>query len=118
MTTNLHVLLIFGSISYFCFLMWKLVQSKDHANDMIFPMVVSVFFIVISVVPGMLRQLSHLFGVQSEVNMIFILTIAILYFFVINLQAKIVKKQIQIKKLAQELALLKLNLEIDETTKK
>lgn len=116
MTSNLHILLIFGSISYFCFLMWKLIQSKDHANDMIFPMIVSVFFIVISVVPGLLRELAHFVGVQSEVNMIFILTIAILYFFVINLQAKIVKKQIQIKKLAQELALLKLELENKDTS--
>lgn len=110
MTSSLHILLICGALSYFGFLMWKLIQSKDHANDMIFPMIVSVGFIIISVIPGMLRHLSNLFGVQSEVNTIFILAIAILYFFVINLQAKIVKKQNQIKKLAQELALLKLEL--------
>lgn len=107
MAHNLQLLLIIGSFSYFCFLMWKLTQSKDHVNDMIFPMLVSMFFIIISLVPGVLLWLSSFFGVQSEVNMIFILTIAILYFFVINLQAKIVKKQNQIKKLAQELALLK-----------
>lgn len=112
MTQNLHLLLIIGSLSYFSFLMWKLTQSKDHVNDMIFPMVVSLFFIAISIVPGLLLWLSGLFGIQSEVNTIFIITIAILYFFVINLQAKIVKKQNQIKKLGQELALLKHEFEL------
>ncbi|MGL4663251.1 MAG: DUF2304 domain-containing protein [Culicoidibacterales bacterium] len=107
MTHNLQLLLIIGSVGYFSFLMWKLTQSKDHVNDMIFPMIVSLFLIVVSIFPKILLQLSAFFGVQSEVNMIFIITIAILYFFVINLQAKIVKKQNQIKKLAQELALVK-----------
>lgn len=111
MTDNLHILLIVGALTYFGFLMWKLTQSKDHVHDMIFPMIVSMFFIVISIVPGMLQLIAHLFGIQSEVNAIFIVTIAILYFFVINLQAKIVKKQNQIKKIAQELALLKNRVE-------
>lgn len=115
MTQNLHLLLIIGSLSYFSFLMWKLTQSKDHVNDMIFPMFVSMFFIAISIVPGLLIWLSNLFGIQSEVNTIFIITIAILYFFVINLQAKIVKKQNQIKKLGQELALLKNKIDKENT---
>lgn len=111
MTTNLHIVVAIGAIGYFVFLMWKLFKSHDHIKDMLFPMIIGILFIIIALVPGFLSRISSFLGVQSEVNAIFLITIGILYFFVINLQAKIVEKQIQIKKLAQELALLKNKVE-------
>lgn len=75
MPVSLRLLLFISSLLSFIFVVRRLRRSEVQLYDTTFWILLSALFVVISLFPGLPIALSELIGIQSPVNMVFLIII-------------------------------------------
>ena len=102
------VVLIIG----FLYVIWSIRKKKIDIKHSLIWIFVCVILAVLDIWPSLLKGLSKLLGFELPVNMLFFLGLAIEVIIIFGLTTRSSRQSEQIKKLTQEIALLK--REIDE----
>lgn len=105
MSLALRILLIVISVLSMIIMMRKIRHSKFQIEYAIFWILFSVLLIVMAVIPDLAIYLSHAIGIQSPVNMIFLLIIFILMAKLFYLNIHVSQLEYKVKELIQKLAL-------------
>ncbi len=106
MSIVLRILLILFSFITMISMIKKIRSSKVQIEYSIFWILFSVGIIVIAVFPQIVTELAELIGVQSPVNMIFLIIIFILIVRLFQLTVQISQLEYKLKELVQKIAIL------------
>ncbi|MGI6153516.1 MAG: DUF2304 domain-containing protein [Christensenellaceae bacterium] len=104
LSLGLRIVLIIVSVLVLLYVLRKIRQSKLNITDSIFWIVVAALLIILSVFPQIAYALSALIGIQTPLNFILLLMIAILILKVFLMTIKISQLEEKTKKLAQKIA--------------
>lgn len=104
MTLTLRIVLILCSLATFIYAIRKIRAARVDIADTIFWIVFSALLLVMSVFPSIMEGLAALLGVQSEVNMVFLCTIAALTYKCFSLTLKLSALEIRVKTLTAAVA--------------
>jgi hypothetical protein len=110
METELRVLLVISSLIMFFFIIKKIRKSKIRIDESIFWIISSLLFLGMAIFPGIIIALSKLVGIESPVNLVFLIVVGIVFlksfFTSIHLSAQLEKHA----QLTQYVALLEKEL--------
>lgn len=104
---GLRVILVGGSLAVLLFVSFNAVKEKLDIRYAILWVTWSFCLLLIGIFPQIAIFFSHLFKIQSVTNFLFIVMIALLFFYNYYLYVKASKMTQEIKKLNYEVALLK-----------
>ncbi len=104
---KLRIILILFSIFFLIFTINKIVKKKMLIGYSIFWFLVSFGLIIISIFDNIVITLSKYLGLETPVNLIFLISIISISFIIIKLMEEISRLKIQVKNLTQELAIKK-----------
>lgn len=104
---KLRIILILFSIFFLIFTINKIVKKKMLIGYSIFWFLVSFGLIIISIFDNIVISLSKYLGLETPVNLIFLISIISISFIIIKLMEEISRLKIQVKNLTQELAIKK-----------
>lgn len=105
MSLALRILLSVVSIFSMVIMMRKIRHSKFQIEYAIFWILFSVLLIVMAIFPNLAIYLAHAIGIQSPVNMIFLVIIFILMAKLFYLNIHVSQLEYKVKELVQKLAL-------------
>lgn len=105
MSLALRILLIVISIFSMIIMMRKIRHSKFQIEYAIFWILFSLVLIIIAIFPELTIWLANLIGIQSPVNMIFLMIIFVLMAKLFYLNIQISHLEYKVKELIQKLAL-------------
>ena len=105
MNAQLKIVLIVVSVLVLIYVLGKIRSSKLNIADSIFWIVVAAVLILLAVFPQISSFFAVLLGIQTPLNFILILMIAILLLKVFLMSIHISRQNEQIKKLAQHIAI-------------
>lgn len=104
MTATLRILLILCSLATFIYTVRRIRASRVDIADTIFWIVFAAVLLIMSVFPGIVGWLARTAGVQSEENVVFLLTIAALLYKCFSLTLKASALEIKVKTLTAAVA--------------
>lgn len=105
MPASLRMLLVGASILFLIFMIRKIRHAQLRLIDGLPWLLLSVFLIVISVFPQIIFWLCGVIGIQSPINLVFLIVIFLLLLFIFFDSLKISRLESRINDLAQEVAL-------------
>ncbi len=105
MSIALRILLIVVSVFSMVIMMRKIRQSKFQIEYAIFWILFALILIVMAVFPTLTIRLATLIGIQSPVNMVFLMIIFVLMAKLFYLNIQISHLEYTVKELVQKLAL-------------
>lgn len=105
MSLALRILLSVVSVFSMVIMMRKIRHSKFQIEYAIFWIIFSVLLIVMAIFPNLAIYLAHAIGIQSPVNMIFLVIIFILMAKLFYLNIHVSQLEYKVKELVQKLAL-------------
>ena len=101
-----NVLGAIASIITFVFVFWLMRRGVLREKYAVLWLLFSGAALVLSVVPGALRGISDLIGVETPANLLFFVTIVLLILVSIQLSYELGRHEARIRRLAEEVALL------------
>lgn len=104
LSLGLRIILIVVSVLVLLYVLRKIRQAKLNISDSIFWIVVCILLILLSVFPQIAYFLSALIGIQTPINFILLLMIALLILKVFLMTIKISQLEEKAKVLAQKIA--------------
>ncbi|MBB5887678.1 DUF2304 domain-containing protein [Lactovum miscens] len=116
MTLTLRIILIIGSLATTYYVARQVRKGNIEINHSLFWVLFSIFLLLTSIFPQYLAVLTHLMGIYSISNMIFLLIIFILVLKLFQNSVSISKLEEKINSIVQESALK--DLEKNENDKK
>jgi len=111
MSGTLRTTLIIGSILFFVFIINMVRTKKLELKYALIWILTSLSFIIMSVFPGTVFMVARILEVEVAANALFLCIIFLLLLMVFALTVAVSRHADRIKKLTQELALLKAELE-------
>lgn len=105
MLIGLRVALIVGAILMLAFVLLKIRRSQLKTNDAVFWFLFAGCLVVIAVFPQIVFYAAALIGIQSPVNLVFLIIIAILIIRLLMNSVEISLLRRQLKDLVQQCAL-------------
>ena len=105
MSWTLRLVLILVSITTTSWILNKIRKSQARIDDSVFWIFFSFLLLILSIVPDIASFLSHILGIQSASNFIFLFMIFLLIIKIFLISIKISKLENQITVLTQEIAL-------------
>ena len=100
MTLTLRILLIVASLLTLLFTIHKIRQARIDISDTVFWIFFSLCLLLMSISPEIMNALADFCGVQSPVNMVFLLTGAALVYKSFTLTLKVSTLELKLKMLA------------------
>lgn len=110
-STNLRITLIIGSVLFFIFIINMVRTKKLELKYALIWILTSVSFIIMSVFPQTVFFIAGLLEVEAASNAIFLCIIFLLLLMVFALTVAVSRQANRIKRLVQEVGLLKAELE-------
>lgn len=110
-STNLRITLIVGSILFFIFIINMVRTKKLELKYALIWILTSASFIIMSVFPQTVFFIAGLLEVETAANAIFLCIIFLLLLMVFALTVAVSRQSNRIKRLVQEVGLLKAELE-------
>ena len=104
MTLTLRILLIAASLITLAFTINKIRQARIDISDTVFWIGFAIYLLLLSVFPRIMDVLASFCGVQSPVNMVFLLTSAALVYKSFTLTLKVSALELKLKTLTASLA--------------
>lgn len=101
----LRILLILFSVWLFIHVLRSVRKAKVQIDDIIFWLLFCVALIVLAVFPQIASFAAGLLGVQSPINLIYLVIIFLLLLKIFSMSIKFSQLEMKMKTLAQELAL-------------
>lgn len=106
MAVQLRLILIIVSFLTFIFLIRTIQKSKMKIEDAVFWIFISFSFILMSLFPRLMKIVSFWMGVESTVNLIYLIILFLLLLKLFFQTIKISQLEFKITNLAQEIAIL------------
>jgi hypothetical protein len=95
-----------ASIITFLFVFWLMRRGILREKYAVLWLLLSGAAFLFSIVPGALRRLSDLLGVETPSNLLFFITIVLLVLVAVQLSYELSRHEARIRRLAEEVALL------------
>ena len=111
MSGELRALLIIAPIIMTMYVLRRIRNTKIRVADAVFWIVISVVLILLGIFPWLLTSVSHLIGVQSPSNFVFLVFIFILLVKAFSMSLQISMLETKVQTLAQKSALHQLENE-------
>lgn len=105
MAIYLRITLILVSFLTNFYILHKIKKSQMKIEATLYWIAVSVLLLILSLIPNIAVYMSSLMGVESPVNLVFLIIIFILFIKVFSLSIKISDLENKNKRLTQEIAL-------------
>lgn len=105
MTTGMRIFLIIGSVLSCAYVLRKIRKSKMKTENSIFWILVSVILVLLGIFPGIADFFARLLGVQSTVNLVYLIVIFLLVIKVFMQDQKAAKTEAQLVYLTQTYAI-------------
>lgn len=105
MHIGLRIALIFGAILMLAFVLLKIRRSQLKTSDSVFWFLFAGCLVVIAVFPQIVYWAASLIGIQSPVNLVYLIIIAILIIRLLMNSVEISLLRKQLKALVQQCAL-------------
>lgn len=105
MTTGMRIFLIIGSVLSCAYVLRKIRKSKMKTENSIFWIFFSVVLVLLGIFPGIADWLAHLLGVQSTVNLVYLIIIFLLLLRVFMQDQKAARTEAQLVHLIQTYAI-------------
>ncbi len=107
LSSFLNTVLIIGSVCFFLFIVNMVRTKKLELKYALTWLLTSVSFVVMSIFPGTLYFVAEVLQIELPVNALFLCVIFLLLLMVFALTVAVSRQASRIKKLVQEIALLK-----------
>jgi len=101
-----NVLGAIASIITFVFVFWLMRRGVLREKYAVLWLLFSGAALILSIVPGALRAVSDVVGVETPANLLFFVTIVLLILVSIQLSYELSRHEARIRRLAEEVALL------------
>ena len=101
------ILAIVASIVTFVFVFWLLRRGVLREKYAVLWLLVSGTALVLAIIPGALRWISDLLGVETPSNLLFFVTVVLLVLVSVQLSYELSRHEARIRRLAEEVALLR-----------
>lgn len=101
----LRSLLILVSVWLFFYVLRSVRKAQVQIDDMIFWLVFSVVMVILAAVPQIALWAANLFGVQSPINLIYLVIIFVLLLKSFNMSVKYSQMETKMKALTQAIAI-------------
>lgn len=108
-----QILGVVASIVTFAFVFWLLRRGVLKEKYAVLWLLVSGVALLFSVIPGALRGVSDALGVETPSNLLFFVTVVLLVLVAIQLSYELSRHEARIRRLAEEVALLRQTQEDD-----
>ncbi len=105
MTTGMRIFLIVGSVLSCVYVLRRIRKSKMRTEDSIFWLFFSVILVLLGIFPGIAGWLAGLLGVQSTVNLVYLIIIFLLLIRVFVQDQKVARTEAQLVHLIQTYAI-------------
>ena len=79
MPLELRLLLVCASIFSFFYMVSRVKKSKMRIDDSVFWIISSLFFVLISLFPSILINVSKMIGFESTANLVFLLVVGVVF---------------------------------------
>lgn len=106
------ILAIVASLVTFVFVFLLLRRGVLREKYAVLWLLVSGIALVLALIPGALRAVSEVLGVQTPSNLLFFVTVVLLVLVSVQLSYELSRHEMRIRRLAEEIALL--NREVDQ----
>lgn len=106
------ILAIIASLLTFVFVFLLLRRGVLREKYAVLWLLVSGIALVLAVIPGALRTVSEVLGVQTPSNLLFFVTVVLLVLVSVQLSYELSRHEMRIRRLAEEIALL--NREVNQ----
>jgi hypothetical protein len=100
-----------ASILTFAFVFWLMRRGVLREKYAVLWLLMSGAALIFSIVPGALRGLSDVLGVETPSNLLFFITIVLLVLVAVQLSYELSRHEARIRRLAEEVALLRQRVE-------
>lgn len=104
---NLKIFLTIGIVIYIYLTVKSLLKNDLQSSFLTFYFVSTIGLVVAIMMPKFIEKMTKVFGFETLSNMIFCITIFILFYIVFKLTLKLSKEQERTVNLTQELSILK-----------
>lgn len=105
MTVGLRLILLFGAFFTTIYFARQVNKGKVEIQYSLFWILLSIFFLIISIFPGIIIHLAKAIGIQSPANLLFLIIIFILLLKEFNTTIKLSKQEEKLTSLIQKIAL-------------
>lgn len=106
MNIVLRIALILVSFLVVVFVLKKIRKTQLHIDDAIYWIVAAVLLLIISIFPQIAIWTSHLLGIESPANFVFLFMIFVILIKLFNLAIEVSIQKQRLNRLVQKLALL------------
>ena len=107
MSIKLRMVLILGALCNTNFVLQKIKKSKLKIEDSVFWIFFSLILILLALFPGITGMLATVFGVQSPVNLLYLVILFIVLVRLFHLSIQTSSLEEKVKELTQQLAIEK-----------
>ncbi|WP_026884425.1 DUF2304 domain-containing protein [Clostridium akagii] len=111
MSTKLEIVLLFGSTIFLIFILSMIKKKKLEYKYALTWIITSILFIVLSIFPNLLYDISDLIGIKGPVNTLFLLILFLILNIIFTLSIAVSQSQQKVKILSQEIGIIKLEIE-------
>ena len=105
MTTGMRIFLIIGSVLSCVYVLRRIRKSKMKTEDSVFWIFFSAILVLLGIFPGIADWLAGLLGVQSTVNLVYLIIIFLLLIRVFVQDQKVARAEAQLVHLVQAYAI-------------
>lgn len=110
-----QILGVIASITTFAFVFWLMRRGVLREKYAVLWLLLSGAALFFSLIPGALRGISDLIGVETPSNLLFFVTIVLLVLVAVQLSYELSRHEARIRRLAEEVALLREELDESNT---
>lgn len=105
MALQLRVLLVIASFALFVYLIHKIKKAQMKIEDSIYWIFLSFCFLILSIFPNIAMVIGKWMGIESTVNLVFLVIIFLLLIKIFLQSVKISQMEYKISSLVQEIAI-------------
>lgn len=106
-----YVLAALASVVTFLFVFALLRRGVLQEKYAVLWLLISGAALVLAIVPGAMRWISDLLGVETPANLLFFVTVVVLVLVSVQLSYELSRHELRIRRLAEEVALLRRQLD-------
>ena len=111
MSTGLQIVLLIGALSMLIYVFRGVRKSSLKAQETFFWLLLTVVFVLLSIIPGIAEIFSSWLGVSSPVNLVYLIVIFLLLVKLFMMDRKTAKMEHQMTQLVQSIAIRNLDQE-------
>ncbi len=114
MSASVRVILLVGAVCTFLYVFKGVKKARFRAQETFFWLFLSLLFVILGAVPGIVEWFSKVLNVASPINLVFLVVIFLLLIKVFAMDRKIAKTEHQLTEMTQKLAIDRLKQDLEQ----